>query len=391
MPERKDWEILGEPLGTGGQSTVYKVRNPTRASKRSQSLRTIRAMLAPRTTFELEQGRELADAISEYSRPDHPNELGALKVFDKVRREGAPAEERLQREIEVLKQGRPGLPTLLDSNEAEKWIVTEFFPEGTLEQHNLRFAGKPGSALRAFKTLLKTVAALHKEKIVHRDIKPANVFIGNDGLLVLGDFGIVFLGDQAARMTRTEERVGPWDYMPQWADTGDRLDTVEPNFDVYMLGKLLWCMLSGRLRLPREYHRRPQYDLTKMFSNIKEMHLVNSLLDKCLCEEAGSCLSSAQDLLGLVEEALEKMESALPPVSDKGKLKLKCLACGRGVYQPIVPSARYGSLRFHQYDEQVREVGIIAVRAFCCDVCTHYAFFAAGYPDDAAPKLLAKP
>ena len=42
--------------------------------------------------------------------------------------------------------------------------------------------------------------------------------------------------------------------MPQWGDTGDGLDDVKPCFDIYMLGKLLWCMVFGRLRLPREYH-----------------------------------------------------------------------------------------------------------------------------------------
>jgi hypothetical protein len=45
--------------------------------------------------------------------------------------------------------------------------------------------------------------------------------------------------------------------MPQWGDLGERLEHVQPNFDVYMLGKLLWCMVSGRLKLPREYHKKP--------------------------------------------------------------------------------------------------------------------------------------
>jgi hypothetical protein len=125
---------------------------------------------------------------------------------------------------------------LLDSNEAEQWIVTEFFPEGTLERHPSRYKGRPVLALQAFRSLLETVASLHKDKIVHRDIKPANVFIGNDGRLILGDFGIAYVSDQMPRVTLTEERVGPWDYMPQWADIGERLENVEPNFDVTVTG-----------------------------------------------------------------------------------------------------------------------------------------------------------
>ena len=33
--------------------------------------------------------------------------------------------------------------------------------------------------------------------------------------------------------------------MPTWVSTGQRLDEVPPSFDVFALGKVLWCMISG--------------------------------------------------------------------------------------------------------------------------------------------------
>jgi serine/threonine protein kinase len=157
-----------------------------------------------------------------YARPDSVSELGAMKVF-KIRDDEQQSLDRLKQEIQILKQNRPGLPKLLDSNESERWMVTEYFPEGTLEDNILRYKGKPALALKAFLSLVNTVSGLHAENIIHRDIKPANVFVRSNDELVLGDFGIVFVPDQPARLTRTNESVGPHDYMPPWVDIGAQL------------------------------------------------------------------------------------------------------------------------------------------------------------------------
>ncbi len=147
---------------------------------------------------------------------------------------------RLKNEIAALGRGLPGLPKLLDLNQGERWIVTEYFPELTLEHHPLKYKGKVAPALKAFRSLVQTVALLHKEGYVHRDIKPANVFVRKDDELVLGDFGLVYLPNARDRVTLTGERVGPRDYMPPWANLGARHENVHPKDDVYMLGKLLW-------------------------------------------------------------------------------------------------------------------------------------------------------
>jgi serine/threonine protein kinase len=181
MGNREDWEEI-ERLGEGGQSVVSLVRNRKRHSERAKSLDQIRSAL------DGDKRAELATAIWSYARPDLPSELGALKAFkiqpeDLKRLPPVPgseeyeAIERLKNEIAALSEKRRGLPKLLDSNVEERWIVTEFFPEGTLEHSPFRYKGKPALALKAFRSLVKTVALLHKDDFVHRDIKPANVFI----------------------------------------------------------------------------------------------------------------------------------------------------------------------------------------------------------------------
>jgi serine/threonine protein kinase len=377
------WEIVS-PLGEGGQSTVSLVRSPQRVTDRKKSLDSIR------TGIDQDKRAELAEAVWSYARPDVTSELGALKVFkippvnDKQMSPPPNAEdsqgvERLRNEIHVLNQNRPGLPQLLAFNEDQRWIITELFPNGSLEKNITMYRGKVRATLIAFRSLVTTVASLHDETLVHRDIKPANVFVRAHEHLALGDFGIVFNPHAESRLTQTNERVGPRDYMPPWAHTGMRFDQVEPTFDVYMLGKLLWSMVAGKIMLPREYHRRSEFDLEQLFPRDRHMRLVNSILDQCLVELPSACLKSGRKLLDAVDECIDVMERSLPQGTREG-LELPCRVCGRGVY------------KFHRQvqvginDEMSRLASPIHLRLYICSVCTNYQLFAPGYPDEAIAR-----
>jgi serine/threonine protein kinase len=371
-----EWERI-RPLGSGGQSDVFLVRSPSRTAERAECLETIRKAL------DEDKRADLADAIYSYARSDSPAELGALKIFKIPPEAELPpalgsddyeAAERLKNEIIILGQGRPGLLRLLDSNLKQRWIVTEFFPEGTLEQHAQKFRGNTHSALRAFRSLVDTVASLHKEGYVHRDIKPDNVFVRNDDQLVLGDFGIVYVPTASERITLTGERVGPRDYMPPWANLGIRHEKVEPCFDVYMLGKLLWSMVDGRTFVPREYYDRAEFDLTNTFRDEPDMFLINQLLKRCIVEAADRCLSSAQDLLLAVDTILRAMELGGQLLSES--VPRPCHVCGNGFYQPQ-------ELRKHTSTAGMRlwisggatDIEVLGVQVFSCDKCGHVQFF----------------
>ena len=147
------------------------------------------------------QAGAAAEAVFSYASPDDPSLLGALKVF-KIRGN----EKRACQSIEARgSRSRPEpsrvTPNLLEFSEKERWIVTEYFPKRTLEHQPHLYRGKAKLALKAFLSLVETVAVLHKENIIHRDIKPSNVFVRDDETLVLGDFGIVLLFDQRHTLT----------------------------------------------------------------------------------------------------------------------------------------------------------------------------------------------
>jgi hypothetical protein len=81
--------------------------------------------------------------------------MGAMKEF-KLRDNEEQSLRRLQQEIEVLQENRPGLPKLLGANVNERWMVTEYFSNGTLENHLLEYKGNPALALKAFQSVVNS-------------------------------------------------------------------------------------------------------------------------------------------------------------------------------------------------------------------------------------------
>lgn len=378
MENRKsDWErVRPAKLGEGGQSEVYLVRTPDRTKQRALSLSIINShvpMMTGTTESMSRANLEYVEAIREYTRPDLPTELGAMKEF-KLRDDEEQSLRRLQQEIEVLQQNRPGLPKLLGANVNELWMVTEYFSNGTLEDHLLEYKGSPAVALKAFRSVVNTVALLHKDGIVHRDIKPANIFIGRDHEFVLGDFGLVFVPDRAPRITAyRNETVGAGDFIPPWGDIGERLEHVKPNFDVYMLGKVLWCMVAGWPVLKREYFDRPNNDVTKLFPSDPHTHMINVILERSVVEEQKDCFSSADALLLVVNSNLETIKQSGQLLGDG--VPRVCHVCGVGRYARQIlarDTPTYGLRLWNSVGATDSEIG---VEVWECDTCHHIQFF----------------
>lgn len=130
----------------------------------------------------------------------------------------------------------------------DPWIVMELVPSRSL--HQVLEAEGPMPADRAARIGLGVLSALraaHQAGVLHRDVKPANVLLGDDGRVVLTDFGLATLpGDP--RMTQTGMVLGsPAFLAPERATDGD----VGPAADLWSLGATLYAAVEGRT----PYHR----------------------------------------------------------------------------------------------------------------------------------------
>jgi serine/threonine protein kinase len=217
--------------------------------------------------------------------------------------------------------------------------------------------------------LVKTVSELHKEPFVHRDIKPQNIFVGDDGRLILGDFGLVFLPNLPERLSFTGESVGPRDFMPPWVFFDDR-PQINPTFDVYMLGKVLWGMVAGRLKLHREDFLDPRLNVERLYPNDPNMYAVNEILKTCVVTNEQDCLSSAQDLLLVVSSYMRMLQRGGQVWRDD--VPKPCRICGQGSYQQFqLPRGVTGEPKVG-----LTVAGMpVQLRLFLCDACGHAQFF----------------
>ncbi|WP_378740910.1 serine/threonine-protein kinase [Nocardia brasiliensis] len=198
--------LIVERLGSGGMGTVYLAQHPR--LPRSVALKVLDPELGADRRFRVRFERE-AEVVAQL---DHPNIVG---IHDRGIESG-----------------------LL-------WISMHYVPGGDLARliRRHRRGLDPHRAVHIVTEVAKGLDHAHRRGIVHRDVKPANIFLGSEGRVLIGDFGIARTTDADAT-----ETVGPpmltraYAAPEQWAG-----GVTDPRTDVYALGVTLYELLTGRL------------------------------------------------------------------------------------------------------------------------------------------------
>ncbi len=218
------YQVL-EILGEGGMGRVYRARDTV--LEREVALKVLRLELA---------GAELAQRLSReariLARLEHP---GIVPVHDA----GALADGRV---FYVMKLVRGVRLDLFARDRSEHEV------------------------LRVFLRICDTVGFAHAQGIVHRDLKPANIMVGAFGEVLVLDWGIARILEEAAAgspgvvgssgfpkgereaITGAGLALGTPGFMPpeQSGGSGD----VDARSDVYALGAMLRVLTGDRARAP---------------------------------------------------------------------------------------------------------------------------------------------
>ncbi|RLP97218.1 serine/threonine-protein kinase, partial [Micromonospora sp. CV4] len=199
---------LLSPLGQGGMGRVWKARDEV--LHRDVAIKE----LVPPPGLTDEERREMRErSLREARAIARLNHVNVVRIFDVLRTDGDP------------------------------WIVMEYVASKSL-QDTLAEDGPvtPARAVEIGLGVLGALNAAHKAGVMHRDVKPGNVLLGDDGRVVLTDFGLATIpGDP--NVTRTGMVLGSPAYIsPERAREG----TAGPEADLWSLGATLYAAVEGK-------------------------------------------------------------------------------------------------------------------------------------------------
>ncbi|OSP41890.1 serine/threonine protein kinase [Streptomyces sp. 13-12-16] len=276
---------LGESIGSGGMGRVWRAHDEV-----LHRVVAIKELTAALYVSDSEQATLLARTRAEARAAARINHSAVVTVHDVLEHDGRP------------------------------WIVMEL-----VEGHSLADAVKerervdPREAARIGLWVLRALRAAHAAGVLHRDVKPGNVLLGDDGRVLLTDFGIAQIDGDAA-ITRTGEVVGSVDYL---APERVRGHDPGPSSDLWALGATLYTAVEGRSPFRRTS------PLTTMQAVVEE--------EADEPEHAGP--------LGPVISALLRKDPATRPDADRAEQLLAEAAEGRRpqAAQEYVPTRAVGA------------------------------------------------
>ncbi len=269
-------------IGAGGMGEVYLAQD-TRLGRK------VALKLLPRAfTHDQERLRRFEQEALATSALNHPN---ILTVYD----------------IGTA-------PTELDG---APFIVTELLEGEELRKEMKETPLPVRRAIEYARQIAAGLAAAHEKGVVHRDLKPENLFVTQDGLVKILDFGLAKLMPQRGERTGSDGAalqqitnpgtvMGTVGYMSPEQVRGQEADH---RSDIFSFGLILYEMLAGRRAFQGESSaetmaaivKEEPPDLTE--TNPKIQPQIERIVNRCLEKQPARRFQTASDL-GFALEAL---------------------------------------------------------------------------------------
>jgi serine/threonine-protein kinase len=172
----------------------------------------------------------------------------ALKVMSRELAAKPHFVERFYREARLMARlDHPNIVHCYGVGQDQGWhyLAMEYIDGGSLARW-LKKSGQfsVGDALHVIIACATALQHAHEQQMIHRDVKPDNILISTRGLIKVADLGLAKALDEDLAVTKTGTGAGTPLYMAP--EQGRDMKRVDHRSDIYALGCMLYCCLTGR-------------------------------------------------------------------------------------------------------------------------------------------------
>ena len=251
------------------------------------------------------------------------NRIVALKMILAGQFAGDKDVQRFRTEAESAAQlEHPGIVPIFEigQHEGQHYFSMSYVEGESLGDRVANGPLPPQAAAALVQKISEAMAYAHGRGVIHRDLKPANVLIDPSGQPKITDFGLAKKTEADSDLTGTGQILGTPAYMPPEQASG-KVDEVGPLADVYSLGAILYCLLTGR---PPFQSASPMDVLRQVLDQdpIPARQLVptiprdlGTICGKCLSKDPAKRYASASDLAEDLQRHLDDQPILARPAS----------------------------------------------------------------------------
>ena len=269
---------LGEQLGRGGMGVVYRARDL--ALQRDVAMKILRENIAT-------DSRTAKRFVEE------------ARITGQLQHPGIPAVYQVGK----MPDGRPFLALKLIRGRTLDALLKD---------------GEPINKLSIFEAICQAVGFAHAHQVIHRDLKPANIMVGRFGEVQVMDWGLAkvlsaepqvepvrlnkpttsteirTLRDAGAYLTEDGSVQGTLAFMAPEQAAGEQ-DKIDARADVFGLGAVLCCMLTGQPPLDGPNAEALHLNAMRGATNEAIARLRNSDADPAVVALCIQCLEFERD------------------------------------------------------------------------------------------------
>lgn len=192
----------------------------------------------------------------------------------------------------------------------QPFLAFAYIDGETLAQRIARGPFSGEEAARLLRKVCDAASYAHQQGVIHRDLKPANILLDKNGDPHITDFGLARLESEDQALTMEGDVLGTPGYMAPEQCAG-MSDEIGAATDVYALGAILYCMLTGFPPFQAATARETIAQVLEREAN--SPRLLNSEIPrdleaiclKCLQKDRGQRYASAVDLASDLEAFLD--------------------------------------------------------------------------------------